>query len=195
MALLRKPLPAIGLKGKAGSGKSTAARYLARHGYDQVLGFAAPIRSMLRGLGLHESELNNGLKEKPCDKLNGLTPRAMMQMIGGGARQLDHDFWIAIWRRRAVELIEDGWQVIADDLRYENEAKVIRALGGAVIEIHNVNAPSEIGGIAGHESESQDFDPDIIVINDGRILSDFHTALDEAMSVLLESVVDERIAA
>lgn len=169
----------VGIKGRAGSGKSTAARHLVEeHGYVRVA-FAAPLRRLLAGLGLNEEELNGSLKEKPCAKLAGQTPRAAMQVIGSALRALDPDFFVKLHERAAREIEEP---VVVDDCRYPNEAAYVRRFGGPVIEVIAPSQRTEIGGVAGHESEKMNFDPDIIVRND--MGPGFFANLNEALDVL-----------
>lgn len=60
-----------------------------------------------------------------------LTPRAIMQVIGGGARTYVSEMvWIDLWRDtyRAA----GAARVVVDDLRYPNEITAVRAEGGEV---------------------------------------------------------------
>ncbi|HYA07751.1 MAG TPA: deoxynucleotide monophosphate kinase [Xanthobacteraceae bacterium] len=190
-------IPVIALKGKGGSGKSTAAKYLETRGYVQT-SFAAPLRKMLKAIGLSDKELSGALKETPCAKLSGRSPREAMQMLGTEwGRALHPNFWVNRWRDTASDILDqDGFGVVVDDCRFPNEAETVRALGGFVIEILPA-VPPEDGtgvGIAGHVSETQDFDPDILVINDGKSLDDFYASLDEAIEVLKREAADEPVA-
>jgi hypothetical protein len=188
------PIPVIGLMGKAGAGKSTAARYLAKSGYVHM-GFSGTIRRMVKTLGLTEEELNGSLKESPCRRLEGHSPREVMQVIGSALRAMDADFWCNIWKRRAQLVLLDCPGVLNDSVRYANEAAMIRSMGGAVIEIRSSNA-IEDAGIYGHESERMDFEPDVIALNDGVDLCAFHDSIDDAIAVLLEPAFDDlRLAA
>lgn len=71
----------IALTGVAGSGKSTAAKYLSEKGYECIK-FAGPLKRMLYALGLSEMEVEGALKEAPQDKFYGKSPRHLMQTIG-----------------------------------------------------------------------------------------------------------------
>lgn len=191
----RLPIPVLGLKGKAGAGKTTAARYLAKRGYVHT-GFSIPLRLMFKALGLNDEELNGSLKESPCRRLGGHSPRVAMQTIGAAMRVLDEDFWADIWRKRAQIILLDYPGVLNDSVRHANEAKMIRAMGGAIIEIQSSKS-LEAPGIIGHESERQDFEPDVIALNDGQSLHAFYDSIDEAVSVLsMEPAADDiRLAA
>jgi hypothetical protein len=177
-------LPVIALKGKGGSGKSTAAGFLLAKGYAKV-SFAAPLKRMIETLGLSPDEMGGHLKEQPCAILSGASPRAAMQTLGTEwGRSLHPDFWVNIWTRRAKEVLAKGYGVVVDDCRFENEAAAVRALGGYVVEVVNARQPARSVGIVGHVSEDQDFDPDVVVVNDGRNLAILRAELEGALFIL-----------
>jgi hypothetical protein len=125
----------LGLCGAIGAGKTTAARSLvARHGFFRVP-FAAPLKAMLLALGLPAAALEGAAKEAPHPFLAGRTPRQAMQWLGTewGRDLIGPDFWVAAWRARLTPLAPGG--VVADDVRFANEAAAIRALGGLIVEI------------------------------------------------------------
>lgn len=161
------PLPSvIGLMGHAGSGKSTAAAILARDfGYVR-LKFAGPLKSMMRALGLGDDEIEGSLKEQPCALLGGKSPRYAMQTIGHewGRLCMGEEFWSGLGYESACRVLDEGGRVVFDDVRYENEARAIRRLGGQVIGLRRPGAAC-LGG--GHASEAMAFDPDGRVLNDG----------------------------
>lgn len=192
---MNNKLPIIAFKGKGGSGKSTAAAYLIDKGYGKT-SFAEPLRRMLRALGVTDDELVGSLKESPCTALSGRSPRVALQLLGTEwGRALDSDFWTNIWRARAKSVLARGIGVVVDDCRFPNEAEAVRAMGGYVIEIINTSAPPAPVGLAGHASETQDFDPDITVINDGKSLAALHVCLAEALDILSTEYVEDRLAA
>ena len=77
----------IGICGLKGSGKSEVAKRLEVMLSAQRVRFAGPLKDMLRALGLDEDEIEGDLKEAPCDKLCGKTPR---QSFG---KSLGLKFW------------------------------------------------------------------------------------------------------
>lgn len=187
---MNSKLPIIAFKGKGRSGKSTASAYLLGQGYAKI-SFAEPLRKMLRAIGLNDAELVGDLKEKPCAALSGQTPRVALQLLGTEwGRALDAHFWTNIWRKRAKDVLAHGYGVVCDDCRFPNEAEVVRAMGGFVIEIVNTSAEPVAVGIAGHASELQDFDPDIVILNDGKSLSALYDKIDEALDVLSSDYAD-----
>jgi hypothetical protein len=155
----REPL-IIGICGRAGSGKSTAAEHLIRrHGFERVK-FAGPLKAMtaalLEQMGAGEPmEFIEGVfKETPIPALGDKTTRHVMQTLGTewGRDVMGEDFWVNLARARIQSLIEDGHnRIVIDDVRFENEAQMIRDLGGNVVALTDRgvevgNHPSE-GGV------------------------------------------------
>ncbi len=166
--------PVIALTGLAGSGKSTASKYLVdKHGY-QLVKFAGPLKDMLRAIGLSEAQIEGELKEEPCEWLHGATPRHAMQTLGTqwGRACIGPSFWIELWVRRVNQIIAEGGRVVVDDCRFPNEADEVRKLGGVVWRLVGR------GGIAGsHESEAGCGRPDMEIRNTHGI-DDPHYLLD-----------------
>lgn len=134
----------LGITGKAGSGKSTAAQVLIDAGWVRIK-FADPLKDMLRAIGLTEDQIEGHLKEVPCDLLQGKTPRWAMQSLGTEWARgcIGERFWLDIARRKIALAMAAGLSVVVDDVRFENEAQVIRELGGLVLGIsRNVNVSS-----------------------------------------------------
>jgi len=170
----RDPLVRIvGLTGAAGSGKSTAAAYLEReHGYKRMR-FAAPLkdalRRILRGALLDdhtiERMIEGDLKEVPQAVLLGKTPRHAMQTLGTewGRNCIGGLFWVNLMRH-AIGALPAGTRVVVEDVRFENEAAMIRSLGGKVIRMEGR------GGIAGSHQSEAGVDPDMTCYNGGLLI-------------------------
>lgn len=166
--------PVIALTGLAGSGKSTASKYLVeKHGY-QLVKFAGPLKDMLRAIGLSEAQIEGNLKEEPCEWLQGATPRHAMQTLGTqwGRDCIGAGLWTELWVRRVQLILAAGGRVVVDDCRFPNEADGVRKLGGVVWRLIGR------GGIAGsHESESGCGKADMEIRNT-RGIDDLHYLLD-----------------
>lgn len=157
----------VGFAGKMGSGKTTAARLLIeKHGFERIR-FAGPLKNMMYALGLTEAEVDGAFKESPCDLLGGKTPRHAMQTIGTewGRNIIDDGLWIRAWRRAVEKTLPGAW-IVVDDVRFPNEAAVIREMGGVLIRIDRASEPR---AAAGHSSEEIAFDYDFVVKNDGTV--------------------------
>lgn len=126
----------IGFSGPAGAGKSTAARILVeQHGF-RLVKFAGPLKAMLRAIlpGDDVNEWIEGALKETVHPVLGCTPRHAMQTLGTewGRRCIDPELWVNLAR---ADICTDESNVVLDDVRFENEAEMIRSLGGMVIEI------------------------------------------------------------
>lgn len=168
----------IGFCGPAGAGKSTAAEHLVKRWRFDRVRFAGPFKAMMLALGLSVDQVDGALKEEPSPLLCGRTPRQVMQWLGTewGRNLIGDGFWIAAWQA-AVERVPPRFTyrggfdpirlIVADDVRFANEAKAIRQRGGLVVRIERPGAASASGGQ--HVSEQPDFVPDRIIRNTGDI--------------------------
>ena len=152
----------VGISGKVGSGKTTAAEALIENGWVRVK-MAGPLKDMLRSIGLTDDHIEGNLKEVPCDLLCGQTPRHAMITLGTewGRKQIGSDLWASVAAERIRLALGAGFSVVVDDVRFENEAAVIRKLGGVVVRIIRPDT-REIQ----HESEAG-VEPDFIQSNSG----------------------------
>lgn len=119
------------------SGKTTVATLLVRdHGYIR-LRFADAIKNMLRVLGLDDEHLEGSLKETPTDLLCGLTPRKAMQTLGTewGRKQIHPGFWVRATETQCNTLLDCGHRVVIDDVRFGNEAAMVRKAGGTLLRV------------------------------------------------------------
>lgn len=146
----------VGLIGRKGSGKDTAAVTLTAQGYGNVK-FAGALKDMIRSLlvyqGLEpdtiERMVEGDLKEVPTDYLAGRTPRYAMQTLGTewGRDLIDSDFWVT----SAIRCAKGHGNTVITDVRFPNEMAAIEQAGGVVIGI----VPDWIKPTEGeHESEA-----------------------------------------
>ena len=131
----------VGLCGRAGSGKTTAAEALVARGFASI-SFAAPLKRMFAALDIAPSPRDDPRvwRETPHPLLCGNTPRQALQTLGTewGRDCLGADFWVRIWAAEAA----NHAHVVADDVRFPNEAAAIRGAGGLVIRIDRAGAGS-----------------------------------------------------
>lgn len=127
----------IGIAGKAGSGKDTAANYL-KLVYDfRSVAFADPIRAGMKAIiGLDDCHFAHPTKEVVLPEF-GKSPRQMMQTLGTewGRNQVNQDLWLILAGIRKAEHNSMGWDVVITDVRFENEATWIREQGGVIWHI------------------------------------------------------------
>lgn len=155
----------IGLAGQKQHGKSTVCNIL-RSKYQNIVpySFAKPLKEVCRVLfGGGEEHWYGSLKEEILPEW-GLTARQIMQTVGTDLfrRHFRNDFWVKaaevqFERVRQYHIIIDYKDpllepvIVVDDVRFENEAKVIIDHGGVNYRIINDNIPIKMD--AEHESE------------------------------------------
>lgn len=160
--------PIIGFCGLIGAGKTLAATYLmSAHGFARVR-FAGPLKDMCRALGLSDREVDGDLKEQPCQLLGGKTPRWAMQSLGTewGRNLIADDLWINAWRAACDRVPKSAKGIVADDVRFENEADAIRAYSSTAKVVRIVRGSRDAGD---HASEKQKLIIDRRIINNGSI--------------------------
>jgi len=144
----------IGLAGPKGVGKSTYANQLVFDMYKtrewsdaiRIISFASPLKEML-GCIVHKDYIED--KERVIPNL-GVSARHCLQTLGTewGRNLISDSIWIDITRHRIEE--SDATVFIIDDVRFDNEAKMIREMGGEVWQLSRGN----VGGSDDHISES-----------------------------------------
>lgn len=150
----------LGLTGPAGCGKTTLANYLVQEHQFVEISFAEPIRDMVASLLRIDRSIFDAMitdrttKESPLPNI-GASPRRLMQTIGTewGRKLIDDDLWVNLARDR-IEFIEQTLRheyagIVISDVRFENEAKFIRA-NGLLLHI----ARPDLVPIDQHESEN-----------------------------------------
>jgi len=182
-----KPL-LIGLTGRARSGKSTAAEHLVGTYLLEHYAFADPLRDGLMAIfNLDPTDFEGDRKEQPLVWLD-LSPRQLMQSMGTEwARNIVHpDVWVKLGEQNLDYMSKALGAVLGfviSDVRFENEAELIRRRGGTVIHIsrsdaQSVNPHISEAGIAVHQH-------DLIVRNNGTI-DEFLRLLDVAFLMIRE---------
>ena len=139
-----KPL-LIGLTGRARSGKSTAAQHLVGTYLLEQYAFADPLRDGLMAIfNLDPTDFEGDRKEQPLGWLD-CSPRQLMQSMGTEwARNTVHpDVWVKLAEQNLDYMSNALGAVlgfVVSDVRFENEADLIRRRGGTVIHILRPNA-------------------------------------------------------
>lgn len=149
----------IGISGKMHSGKTTVSdmicdQLLMSQYYPKTIKFADPLYKMqkavydIAGIDLPKTK-----------------DRKLLQWLGTDwGRGIDENIWLNLWRKDTrsylLKFAENKLGVvIADDVRFNNEAQLIREMGGAIINIEaddetrKSRAPETFQGTS-HSSES-----------------------------------------
>jgi hypothetical protein len=158
----------VGLIGYAGSGKSEVASVLQSVGFSRIK-FADPLKDMLRVVGLGHEQIEGRLKNEPSPTLLGKTPRYAMQTLGTewGRSLIGENFWASIAKARMSDRLDNNVSVVCDDVRFPNEADIIRALGGQIWRVVRLGA----GIGTTHESERHidAIEHDLVITNCGTL--------------------------
>lgn len=163
----------IGITGRAGAGKDTVADFLVREYGFVKLSVAGPLKRMLAAAGLTEPADRED-KEKSIEGFD-FTWRQAAQALGTEwGRSLDPSLWVKILAKEVRNLERmysaTGARVVISDIRYDNEAYMVRELGGQVM--HILGRAADLGQAADHASEDGVlYFPrrDKVLVNDGTL--------------------------
>lgn len=157
----------IGLTGRKGVGKSLACEGLIDW---TIMSFAWPLKQVCGMVfGLTDEEMNSPeLKERKLDRWPHESPRKLLQRVGTDMfRQHYPEVWVQCLKNRiqVASARPNEANIAITDVRFENEAKALRELGGWLIRIErpgNTTAdqhPSEV--------EMDGIEVDATILNDG----------------------------
>lgn len=174
----------VGITGKAGSGKDTAASYLRQYEGYRLERFAGPLKAGLEVMfGLSPSIWDDRVaKEETIDWL-GCSPRYLAQTLGTewGRQLVDPDVWVKLMEQKLLRWPHNRF--VVSDVRFNNEADMLRDHGGMVLHIERPGGLE----VAEHTSEhGVDFDcsRDRRIVNDGTV-ADLHKKVMDAVWVLM----------
>jgi hypothetical protein len=132
----------VGLTGYAGSGKDTAAAGLIASGWKRV-SFAEPLRKMLTVLNpiidRGGCRLSGWVDQLGWDKAKQHPEvRRFLQILGTevGREMIDPDLWTKLAKKEMDRYHNAGHSVVFTDVRFKNEAEMIKLNGGKVIRIY-----------------------------------------------------------
>jgi hypothetical protein len=165
------------------SGKTLAATVLVHKGY-QPVSFAEPLKRMIT-----EFLVSFGYEKEQAIKLAWVDKAVVIKELNASCRYLlqtlgtqwgrDYvcdDVWIRAWKARASKF--DA--VIADDVRFPNEAEAIKEMGGEMWKIVRPSAGHDWSHVSeGALDEWNGFDR--IIENDGT-LEEFRAKIDLALA-------------
>lgn len=209
LRLIEPPKPiVIGLSGYAQTGKDTAALAFGALDFTR-LAFADALRESLYALNPTIKVKGNWTKLQThvqkvgweqAKKLDGV--RALLQRMGTEAVRnvIAEDAWTNVVRRR-IEGAYAGFDTqpeparyVITDVRFPNEAKLIKELGGEVWRIEREG----FGPVNGHPSETalDDWPFDAIVANEGDLTTYTNTVAETAARRgVLSPIITERLLA
>jgi hypothetical protein len=171
----------IGFHGEAGSGKDASGAYLMAHGWAR-LSFASPIYDMLELIGFGRPT-TQAEKDALIPEF-GVSWRHAAQTLGTewGRQMINPDLWLLV-AGRMVRNSPPAARFVVTDVRFPNEAAMIRAAGGKVVHLKGRKAD----GTKPHASEEPlpILEGDIVVHNDTEGLDTLHEKLRLALRAWL----------
>lgn len=179
----------IGLSGLVGSGKDSTANIIiknhdnwvktsfAKAMKDAVAGMYGLPRELLEGDTLESREWREQPNEFWSEKLGieGLTPRKILQNFGTELvrKNVDSSFWVFRSEYELQKLEAEGKNVLITDVRFPNEAEMIKAHGGQIWHVFCGDVPEwfenyrdkRIVPAGIHESEYKwaEIQPDMVI--------------------------------
>jgi len=159
----------IGLTGNAGVGKSTAADFFENHGFVRDA-YASTMKKAVSEMFSIQIEILHGDIEakSKIDPYWQMTYRQILQIFGTEAcrHAFGGDIWERVlWRRHDICLQQDPfYNLVIEDVRFDNEAEAVRNRGGIVVLILRSGYTGD-----SHASE-HGIDPELVsdvIINNG----------------------------
>lgn len=133
----------IGIAGCKGVGKTTLVNKLACDFPIRRLSFAEPLKQMLiDNFGFTHEQLYNPEQKELFNEFWNMTNRQAMERFGNGMRnEFDSNVWIKLAEIKLHKI--QGMltnsnlplNIVYDDVRFDNEAKMIRSHGGLIINV------------------------------------------------------------
>lgn len=128
----------IAFTGLKTAGKTTAKEYfMALDKYPVQMSFATPLKRALLAMGFSHAEIYRMDKEETIPPF-GKSYRTLMQTLGTdwGRNMIHKDIWLFMFERQYRLEVKSGTTIVViDDIRYDNEADLIRSLGGKIIRV------------------------------------------------------------
>jgi len=210
----------VGVLGHAGHGKDSIGTVLVEeHGFTRDA-FAKPLKDVARLLWMFSEEQLYGKLKEVEDERWKMSPRVALQLFGTEvgrelfAKWMPHigeRFWLEHFKIRRSSLVEQrDADIVVCDVRFPNEAELIKELGGVLVKVirpgHNAFAAAEkkvsekivqvsekilekeekekeILGTHKSETLIDNIIPDIVLVNDGT-LKDLRDKIERITSYL-----------
>jgi hypothetical protein len=163
----------VAFTGKMGSGKDTAADGVF---CDFRWAFAAPLKDGVKTLfDFTKEQMTDPIQKDTIDQRWGISPREMLQYIGTDCIRAKIPGFFVTNMRLKFEQLETHkafpLTALVTDVRFDDEAALIRKHRGIVIKIHRPSLSDDRSAHTAHASEAG-LSPgmiDHIVVNDGSV--------------------------
>jgi hypothetical protein len=145
----------IGIAGKKFSGKDTLGHFFVqKYGYEQIA-YADPLKEIGKIFGFTDEQLY-GSKKEELDEFWQVTPRKFLQFVGTDmfrdhSDKISPNMGINTWTNIVKKRIQENPNkyFVITDVRFPNEAELIKELGGTIIKLKRNNDSNDE-----HASES-----------------------------------------
>jgi len=192
MSKIKKEL-LIGLVGLKQSGKSTTAETLiSGHSFARIK-FAGALKAMVTTFLTQlqydtpdiEDMIEGARKEEIIPEI-GVSTRHLMQTLGHewGRLQVAEDVWLTVIQEK-INFAPEGFHLVIDDCRYQNEADFIRDNGGIIIRVERDEVTNS-EDLHPSEQEMLNIPVDYVLKNNGDIAD-----LVDNINVLMEQLKGE----
>lgn len=123
----------IGLTGKIQSGKDTTAEFFIKEGYTSIA-YGDHLKDVVMQLfRMKHDQVYTQEGKAAIDERYGVTPRYILQWFG---TEVVRDNYPDLWVDHMTDRLgRTGGHIVVTDIRFNNEAALIKKLGGTVIEI------------------------------------------------------------
>lgn len=171
----------VAITGLMGSGKDTAASIFLKDGFVRR-SFAGPLKEIGILFGFTQSQIYGTQEDKlEINKEWGVSGRHFLQKFGTevGRNYLpqaipdmkmnDQTIWIRLMDIYCNQHPEED--IVITDLRFHDEAKMVKARGGKIIKIERPSSDKDTGQHTLHASERDipDIEADYTIVNDGTL--------------------------
>jgi len=175
----------IGFHGPAFSGKDSAALVIKElYPNTDIFAFASPLKEACKILfNFSHDQLHNPIIKETVDERWNRSPREIFQWLGTDIlrQQINQDFFVMNMKQRIEDSKAD--YIIVSDIRFDNEAELIRSLGGKVIGIERTGAKTTKH--SGHITE-KGISPELIdaVIENNSSIEEFKNRVKMVIKVI-----------
>ena len=171
----------IAITGLIGSGKDTAAAVFLKNGFMRR-SFAGPLKEIGMLFGFTNSQIYGTQEDKlEINKECGVSGRHFLQKFGTeigrdylpkaipDMKMNDQTIWIRLMDIYCKQHPEQN--IVITDLRFHDEAKMVKTRGGIIIKIDRPRPDKDTGEHTLHASERDipDIEADYTVVNDGTL--------------------------
>jgi hypothetical protein len=163
----------IGFVGEKGAGKSTLMNVLSSNFIE--LTFANPVKIVAATISAGTAELHDAVQKELFNEKIGMTNRELMQRVGDLLREqlpvyLSEMFSgspiVEIAKASLLNVKSRGLHIIFSDVRYHDEAKMIKDEGGLLVRIVRPRQ-THVPDFHSSETQSKEVIVDYELVNDG----------------------------